>query len=161
MVGPNGPSTLRGAAIMLVIGLVATGYGVYDYTQQSDAVADAVEVNAEIAELDVESTSAGSSTGVDYRPTVRFTYEYEETSYTSTNVFPSTISPNYDTESEARSVLDEYSVNESATAYLDPANPGAAFLKQDTSNAPLIVVAIGLFFVLVGGASAMKRYRSR
>lgn len=157
----NGPSTFRGAVLMLVLGLAATGYGVYDYTQQSDAVADAVEVNTEITELGVESTSAGSSTSVDYRPTVRFTYEYEGTRYTSTNVFPSAISPNYDTESEARSVLDEYSVNESATAYLDPANPGAAFLKDRTSNAPILAVAIGLFFVLFGGASVMKRSRSR
>jgi len=104
----SGPSTVRGAVLMLVIGLAATGYGAYDYTQQSNAVEDAVEVDATITDLDIESTSAGSSTDVSYRPTVRFTYEYEGTAYASTNVFPSTISTNYDTESTARSVVEEY-----------------------------------------------------
>jgi len=85
----SGPSTVRGAVLMLVIGLAATGYGAYDYTQQSNAVEDAVEVDATITDLDIESTSsAGSSTDVSYRPTVRFTYEYEGTAYASTNVFP-------------------------------------------------------------------------
>jgi len=77
----SGPSTVRGAVLMLVIGLAATGYGAYDYTQQSNAVEDAVEVDATITDLDIESTSAGSSTDVSYRPTVRFTYEYEGTAY--------------------------------------------------------------------------------
>jgi len=129
----SGPSTVRGAVLMLVIGLAATGYGAYDYTQQSNAVEDAVEVDATITDLDIESTSAGSSTDVSYRPTVRFTYEYEGTAYASTNVFPSTISTNYDTESTARSVVEEYAVDESATAYVDPSDPDA-FLKHRTSK---------------------------
>jgi hypothetical protein len=144
---------------MLVIGLAATGYGAYDYTQQSNAVEDAVEVDATITDLDIESTSAGSSTDVSYRPTVRFTYEYEGTAYASTNVFPSTISTNYDTESTARSVVEEYAVDESATAYVDPSDPDAGFLKHRTSSAPLLAITIGLFFVLVGGSSAVKRTR--
>ncbi|EMA63290.1 DUF3592 domain-containing protein [Halorubrum kocurii] len=152
----SGPKTRRGAVLMLVIGLAATGYGAYDYTQQSDAVADAVEVDAEITELNVESTSSGSSTDVDYRPTVRFTYEYEGTAYESANLFPSAISPNYDTESAARAAIEGYAVDEPATAYVDPADPDGAFLKDRTSNAPLVAVAVGLIFVLVGGRSAIR-----
>ena len=44
----DGPKTLKGALALLLIGLAVTGYGAYDYTQQSDAVADAVEVGAAI-----------------------------------------------------------------------------------------------------------------
>ncbi|WP_423996168.1 DUF3592 domain-containing protein [Halorubrum trapanicum] len=152
----GGPKTRRGAVIMLIIGLAATGYGAYDYTQQSNAVADAVEVDAEITELGVEPTSAGSSADTDYRPVVRFSYEYEGTAYESGSVFPSAISPNYATESAAREVVSEYAVGESATAHVDPSDPDAAFLKDRTSNAPLVAVAVGLGFVLVGGRSAIR-----
>ncbi|MFW6000117.1 MAG: DUF3592 domain-containing protein [Halorubrum sp.] len=152
----GGPKTRRGAVLMLLIGLAATGYGAYDYTQQSNAVANAVEVDAEITELGVESTSAGGSADVDYRPVVRFTYEYEGTAYESANVFPASITQNYDTESAAREVVADYAVGESATAHVDPSDPDAAFLKSQTSNAPLVAVAVGLGFVLVGGRSAIK-----
>jgi len=155
----DGPKTLRSAVIVLVIGLAATGYGAYDYTQQSSAVDDAVAVDATVTELDVESTSSGSSTDVSYRPTVRFTYEYDGTEYASTELFPSAITSNYDTESAAREAVAEYAVGEPTTAYVDPADPDGAFLRSQTSNAPLLAAALGLVFVLVGGASAIGRIR--
>ena len=105
-----------------------------------------------------DADTGGSSSGVDYRPTVRFTYEYDGTSYTSTNVFPTTISPTYDTESEARSVLDGYETGDTVTAYVPPSNPDNAYLNHQFSNAPLLVVGIGLFFVIGGGVSTLKRY---
>ncbi|GAA0549028.1 DUF3592 domain-containing protein [Halorubrum ejinorense] len=155
----NGPSTVAGAVVMLVIGLAAAGYGAYDYTQQSNAVEGAVEVDATVTELGVEPVTTGSSTGASYRPTVRFTYEYDGRDHESTNVFPSAIEPNYDTESAARAVLDGYAVDETATAYVDPSDPDGAFLRSQTSNAPLLAVAVGVGFVLVGGRSAVKRVR--
>ena len=155
----SGPSTVGGAVVMLLIGLAAAGYGAYDYTQQSDAVDDAVEVDATITDLGVEPVATGSSTGTSYRPTVRFTYEYEGTEYTGTNVFPSAITSDHDTESAARAVTDGYAVGEPATAYVDPSDPDGAFLRSQTSNAPLVAVAIGVGFVLVGGRSALRRVR--
>ena len=152
----GGPKTRRGAVLMLLIGLAVTGYGAYDYTQQSDAVADAVEVDAAVTDVGVESTSTGSSPGTDYRPTVRFTYEYEGTEYASTNIFPSAITSNYDTESAAREVVAEYAVGESTTAYVDPADPDGGFLRTETSNAPLVAVGVGLLFAFVGGRSAIR-----
>ena len=155
----NGPSSFRGAMLLLVIGLAATGYGAYDYVQQSEAVTNAVESDATITEMGVEADSSGSSTDAEYKPTVQFTYEYEGTSYTSTNVFPTDISPSYDTRSEAKSVLEGYETGDTVTAYVNPAEPGNAFLKNQTSNAPLLFVGIGLFFTVFGGVSAVKRYR--
>ncbi|KOX97429.1 DUF3592 domain-containing protein [Halorubrum sp. ASP1] len=155
----DGPKTLKGALLLLAVGLAVTGYGAYDYTQQSDAVDDAVAVDAAITDVGVESTSTGSSPGADYRPTVRFTYEYEGTEYASTNVYPSAITSNYDTESAAREVVAAYAVNESTTAYVDPADPDGAFLKAQTSNAPLFAAALGLLLALGGGVSAVGRIR--
>ncbi|MFY4815531.1 DUF3592 domain-containing protein [Halorubrum sp. Atlit-26R] len=155
----DGPKTLKGAVVMLLIGLAVTGYGAYDYTQQSSAVEDAVAVDATVTDLSVESTSTGSSPGVDYRPAVRFTYEYEGTEYASTNVFPSAITSNYDTESAAREVVAAYAVGESTTAYVDPADPDGAFLKAQTSNAPLFAAVLGLFLSLGGALSTVRRIR--
>ena len=155
----NGPKTLKGALALLLIGLAVTGYGAYDYTQQSDAVDDAVRVDATVTEVGVESTSGGSSSSVDYRPTIRFTYEYEGTEYASTSVYPSAIASNYDTQSAAREVVAEYAAGESTTAYVDPADPDGGFLKAQTSNAPLIAAALGLLLALGGCVSAAKRIR--
>lgn len=155
----NGPKTLKGALVLLLIGLAVTGYGAYDYTQQSDAVEDAVAVDATVTDVGVESTSTGSSPGTDYRPTVRFTYEHDGTEYASTNVFPSVITSNYDTESAAREVVAEYAVGESTTAYVDPADPDGGFLRTETSNAPLFAAVLGLFLALGGALSTVRRIR--
>lgn len=152
----NGPQSYRAAAIMLVVGLGVTGYGAYDYVQQSQAVSDAVEVDAEVVSTGVESVSVSSSSGAEYKPTTEFTYEYEGTSYTSTNVFPAEVSQTYDTESAARDVVSEYEQSATVTAYVDPADPDGAFLKNSTSNSPLIFVGIGVVFAAVGGRSLLK-----
>jgi len=157
----DGPNTFRGAVLLLIVGLAASGYGAYDYVQQSDAVSDSVEIDAEITDIGVESVSSGSSPGVEFKPTVRFAYEYQGTSHTSTNVFPAAITKNYDTEAKARSVLEGYETGATATAYVAPDEPGSAFLKNQTSNSPLLFVGIGLAIAVVGGFSAVNRYHGR
>ncbi|WP_436908632.1 DUF3592 domain-containing protein [Halosimplex marinum] len=151
----SGPDSLRGALLMVLVGLAVTGYGGYDYVQQSDAVRDAVEVNATVEDVGVETVSARR--GVDHEPTVRFSYEYDGQAYESTSVFPASIAPTYDTESAARSVVSDYEEGETVTAYVAPDRPGDAFLKNRTTNTPLVAAVFGLFFVLAGGWSALKQ----
>jgi len=151
----DGPESLRGALLMLLVGLALVGYGGYDYVQQSDAVRNSVEVTATVEEVGVETVSARR--GVDHEPTVRFSYEYEETTYESSSVFPASISPTYDTESAARSVVAEYEEGATATAYVAPDRPGDAFLKNRTTNGPVLAAGFGLFFVLGGGWFTLKR----
>lgn len=153
------PDSLRRALLLLVVGLAATSFGAYDYIQQSDAVDDAVEVDAEVVAVGVDAAAGGSSAGTDYRPTAEFTYEYDGETYTSTSVFPSATSPNYDTESAAREVLAGYDAGDTVTAYVDPADPDGAFLLDRTSNAPLLFAGIGAAFVAVGGVSTLRRLR--
>ncbi|WP_318568669.1 DUF3592 domain-containing protein [Salinigranum marinum] len=158
----NGPETLRGAVVLLVIGLGVTGYGVFDYVQQSDAVRESVEVDATITEVGVETESSPSSgTGVEYEPRVEFAYEYRGDSHTGTDLFPAEIAPRYDTRSAAESAVRAYEEGTTVTAYVDPDDPDDAFLRHETSNAPLLAVGIGAVFALLGGLSTAKRYRTR
>ncbi|WP_435366014.1 DUF3592 domain-containing protein [Haloarchaeobius sp. DYHT-AS-18] len=154
----DGPSTFRGAVLFLVVGLAMTGFGAYDYLQQSDAMENAVSVDAEMTEVGVESDSAGSSTDVEYTPTVEFSYTYEGESYTSTNLYPAETTPSYDTRSAARDAVADYDEGATVTAYVSPDQPGNAFLKNEKSNSPLLFAGIGLFFVLVGGKSTLTQY---
>lgn len=149
---------IRGGLLLLVIGLAVVGYGLYDYTQQSDAVANAVEVEATITDTDIRTVS--TSNGIGYRPTVRFDYEFQGESYTSEGIYPASISLNYDSRSQARSIIDDYQVDQTVTAYVDPESPSTAFLRDETSNSPLVVVAIGVVFFLAGGSSLFKSLRA-
>lgn len=146
---------VRGGALALVVGLLVTGFGAYDYTQQSDAVANAVEVDATLTETGTESVSQRRG-GPEYRPTVSFDYRYEGTAHTSDDVFPSAVTSTYDTRSAAESALQGYETGDTVTAYVDPDSPGEAFLTDRRSNGPLKFVAIGGLFVLVGGASIVR-----
>ncbi|WP_206424999.1 DUF3592 domain-containing protein [Halosimplex salinum] len=150
----GGPESLRGALLMLLVGFALVGYGGYDHVQQSEAVENAVEVNATVHEVGVETVSARR--GVDHEPTARFSYEYEGTTYESSSVFPAEISPTYDTESAARSVVAGYEEGETVTAYVSPDRPDDAFLQNRTTNTPLFAAGFGLFFVLGGGWFTLK-----
>ena len=157
----NGPETLRGSVAFLLVALCITGYGAFDYVQQSDSIRDSVEIEATITEVGVESvSSSSSSTSVSYEPRVRFTYEYQGESHTGTNLFPADIPPNYDTRSAADGAVQEYETGQTVTAHVDPEEPKNAFLQKKTSTAPLIAVGIGVVLTLLGSAATLKQYRS-
>jgi hypothetical protein len=159
----DGPDTLRGAVLLLLVGLAITGYGAYDYVQQTEAIRNSVEVDATITEVGVETQSSvgGQSGGkVHYEPDVEFTYEYRGETYTGTHVFPADIAPEYDTQSKAESVVDEYEEGTTATAYVDSADQSHAFLKNRASNEPLLAAGIGGVLSLLGAASTVQKYRS-
>lgn len=155
----DGPETLRGAVAVLLVGLAVTGYGVYDHTQQADAVASAVEVDATVTEVGVESQSAGSTSGVNYEPRVRFSYEYGGTTYEGTRLFPATVAPEYDTEAAARDAVSGYEVGATVTAHVVPEDPDGAFLRDRRSGAPLTLAGIGAVVSVLGGALSLRRYR--
>lgn len=150
--GPSSPIML---AVMLVAGLATTGYGVYEYQAQNSALEDAEEVNATIISKGVESQSARR--GVDYRPTVEFSYSYEQQEYTGEKVFPGTSVKDFNTEDTARQQIANYTEGETTTAYVNPENPENAFLKHESTNTPYILTLIGLFITALSGYKAITR----
>ena len=80
---------------------------------------------------------------------VEYSYQYDGTEYTSDQLFPGSISPTYDTRSEAESIRDRYETNETVTAYVDPAAPDEAFLERQTTNGPFLFAGFGGLVVLL------------
>ena len=141
-IGDKELDPLRGGLLLLVLGVGIAGFGAYDYVQQSDAISNAVSVEATIVETDVESVAQRRG-GPDYRPEVTFEYTYSRQSYTASNLYPATVTSDYDTRSAAESALEGYDEGETVTAYVNPGNPGNAFLTNQRSTGPLKLVAIG------------------
>lgn len=154
----DGPDTLAGALLYVAIGLAIASYGGYDYIQQTEAVRESVQVDATVTERSIETNSGTSSNpGLEYEPTVEFEYVYNGTEYTGTKLFPAEIKRDYKTRSAAESAVAEYEPGARTTAYVEPEEPGDAFLKNETSNAPLIALGIGGIFSLLTAVSAVKK----
>ena len=154
----NGPDSLAGALLYVVIGLAIASYGGYDYMQQTEAVRNSVQVNATVTELSIETDSGISSNpGTEYDPTIEFEYTYNGTQYTGTKLYPANIEQNYKTQSGAESAIKGYEQGKQTTAYVEPDEPGDAFLENKTSNAPLIALGIGGIFALFATVSAAKK----
>ena len=147
------PITITTATILLLLaGLAVTGYGGYDYLQQSNAVEEAVAVESTVVDTEIERSPGR---GLHYRVTVNHTYRYDGTEYTSDQVFPGSIAPSYNARSDAEAVMEPYEPNATVTAYVDPDSPGRAFLERRTTWAPLQISGIGVLLVVLGTLNAV------
>lgn len=154
----SGPDSLAGAILYIVIGLAIASYGGYDYIQQTEAVRDSVQVDATVTELSIETDRGTSSNpGIEYQPAAEFEYTYSGTQYTGTKVYPAEIEQNYETRSAAESAIESYEQGGETTAYVEPDEPSDAFLKNKTSNAPIIAIGIGGIFALLSTVSAVRK----
>ena len=154
----NGPDSLGGAVLYIVVGIAVLSYGGYDYVQQTEAVRNSVEVDATITELSIETDSGTSSNpGSNYEPTVEFEYTYNETKYTGTKIYPAHIEQSYDTRSAAESAIERYEPGTDTTAYVSPDQPGDAFLKNQRSTAPVVALVLGGLFTLIATISALRK----
>lgn len=155
-VGGRELDPVRAGLLALVIGIGVAGFGAVEYLQQGAVVDRAVEVEATIVETEVTSSSTSTGSGADYQPRATFSYEYDGQSYTASGVFPGTVPPSYDTESAAREVLEGYDSGATVTAYVDPESPDSAFLEPRRTNTPLILMALGGLFAVVGVSTVLR-----
>jgi len=154
----DGPDSFAGALVYVAIGLAIASYGGYDYMQQTEAVREAVQVDATVTELSIETDSGTSSNpDTEYEPVVEFRYVYDGTEYTGTKLYPADIQRNYETRSAAESAVETYEPGAQTTAYVEPGEPSDAFLKNETSNAPLIALGIGGVVTLFAAVSAVRK----
>lgn len=153
----NGPDTLAGALLYISIGVLIMSYGGYDYVQQTEAVRNSVEVDATVTELDIETESGTSSDpGGNYDPSIEFQYTYNETTYTGTKLYPADIERTYETRSAAESAIERYEEGTRTVARVPPDQPEDGFLRNETSNAPLVAIGLGGLFTVLATVSALR-----
>lgn len=149
---------LKKAAVALLLGLGILGYGYIDYTSQGDRLENAVEVDATILETHTERSGSTSTDTTDatYYPVVEFEYTFEGTTYTSSNLYPTTIDTGHSDESSAEAAIADYEEGETVTAYVDPDDPGEAFLRDETDT-PVLLFLVGGVLVLGGIGILVRR----
>lgn len=147
----------RWTVVLVLISAGLVGSGLSDYYQQSQAIDDAVAVDATIVETDISREDGGRRSGPSYDVTVEFTYQYQKTTYTGTQLYPGEKS--YESESAAEDALEPYGAGTTVTAYVDPAAPSSGFLKKQTTRDPFWLIGFGLllFVVRVLHDSGLKR----
>lgn len=77
---------------------------------------------------------------MNHDPTIEFAYTYDGPEYTGTQLYPANIERTYDTRSAAESAIEESGQGTRTVAYVPPDQPGDAFLKNQTSDAPLVAI---------------------
>jgi hypothetical protein len=145
------------AVVLLLLGLAITGLGVYSYVEESTAVADAVEIEAEITDTQIREVSALRG-NTRYEPTATFEYRFRGTTYTSDDIFPAGSSERYRDRAAAESVLSAFEVGETVTAYVAPDTPSEAYLRATRSNTSRQFLVFGVFMALVGGVRLLQTW---
>lgn len=146
------------AIILLAMGLVVTAIGVDEYQSQTEALDDAVEVEATIVtsevhlyqdEIDrtVRTADDRTTDTPEYRLVIEFEYEFEGQQYRSSNVNVAGSVERFDSREDARAALEAYPEGSQTTAYVDPDEPGEAFLEDDLPLITYLVPGAGVFLL--------------
>lgn len=146
---------LAWGGILIIIGAALSGLGYTNYQSQTKALDNAVNVTAEVTGTEVNIDRAGKSP--DYSPIISFNYTYEDEIYTSNNMYPpGDTQKELDSRSAAAKITNSYTLNKNVSAYVNPENPGEAFLKKKRSKSPLIFIGIGALILLAGAYVVIK-----
>jgi hypothetical protein len=148
----SGPSGRLGIALTLVLGLASIGFGAYSYTTQSAALDSATTVEGTITSTSIEESSGK---GVSYTPRATFDYAYRGDTYTSSNVYPGTLSKDFDTERAARDELEGYEPGATVTVYVPTDSPEAGYLERERTNKPFVLLGVGGLFLVGAIRSAL------
>ncbi len=149
--------TIAGTVVTAGLGAIFGWNGWKARQSQRGALSEATEVTAVITTAEVSSSrdhdeSIGEA-GVDYDyvPKLTFEYTFEGEEYESSNKYPPVDNVNrggYEGKRGAEKWLDGYESGQQVTAYVNPEEPGEAFLEAETNtlrNTAMIVVGAVLF----------------
>lgn len=131
--------------VSIILGVVLLGAAGYmTYTQQQ-SLSSGEQIEATIESKEV--TMSSSKRGDRYTPHVTYTYTYDGTQYTSDNIRPGIGTETSDTRSAAEDRIDQYSVGETTTAYVEQGSPSESYLQKESNPLPLIIGILGLALV--------------
>jgi hypothetical protein len=152
----GGKGALISNVVIILVGIGLVFFGYNGYTSQNQALENPVNTSATVTETRIDRQSSRRG-GPDYQPEITFEYSYEGQDYTSSNMYPGGQEPkDYNLESNAREVVDEYGQGSGITVNVPPENPGEAFISAKKTNNPLIGMGAGVLFILLGSYKFMK-----
>jgi hypothetical protein len=102
----------------------------------------AIVLSSEVRQATTRIGTDASDTATSYWPEVEFSYEYGGTSRTSNKIWPV---GEGGSEADAKVALSSYPEGAEVSAFVDPSDPGTAFLEKRWSQAPYLSVIIGVF----------------
>lgn len=141
-------------ALLLLVAFGLLGVGGYEYVQQSQAVEDAVVVEATVTDAAIDRIESGRG-GVEYEPAVSYTYRYDSQTYTSDEVFPSRGTRTYTDRTDARAIVERYDPGTTVHAYVLPSEPETAFLIRERTPWPLRASVAGGALLVIGVLAAL------
>ena len=143
----EGPSGTLQIVLALIVGIGDVGYGAYSYSAQSAALESTETVDATIVSTSIERINERRGMD-DHSPQATFNYTYEGKTYTSSNMYPGGVEHTFETREDARVQLESYEPGATVTANVPSNAPENAFLKHETSNRPLYIIALGGILIL-------------
>jgi len=145
--------------VLLVFGLVLGGFGLYRYTMGKESVSWPM-VKGKITYSRAEPKKV--KTGHEYRPSVKYAYTVDGTSYkgnriTASDVYQKTLSG-------AKDILKKYPTGGEVSVYYDPADPARALLETGMKKnvyVLLVAAAACFFFAAAIVVSELKKKGAR
>jgi len=153
------------AVFIVVVGAGLAGFGWYSYQEEQADLENAIEHEGQIKSVDIEEDVTRRDrdddgireTERDYKPVVRYTYEYEGESYTSESLFPGP-DESFGSRSKAEDYTEEYEAGQQVTVYVNENEPGSAFLvRESNSRLYKLLMGGGAVVVVLGLASPLWR----
>jgi hypothetical protein len=146
--GAGSAGCLQGLGVSLIfiligLGLVFWGWNILHNARASAAWPTSAGRITE-STLDHSTDAEGSDS---YSPKITYTYSVNNLFYDSGTIKFGENS--YSSQRKAQEILSHYPVGQSVTVYYEPDNPGKAVLEPGVSAGSYIVLAIGIFFVLI------------
>lgn len=154
---PIGSTTLhltQRRALLLLLALGLLGVGGYEYVQQSQAVDDAVAVEATVTDATIDRIESGRG-ATEYEPEISYRYRYDGRTYTSDEVFPGPSIRTYTDRTDAQAIVEQYESGTTVRAYVLPSEPKTAFLIKARTPWPLQAIVAGSALLVIGLLAAL------
>lgn len=143
-------------------GIMMLWVGVTQHARQRRLLREAVPVEAVILESGVSGSKSAdtdprvlrSTSTTSYTPLVRFKYRVQGIAYESAMLYPTIIERGYPSADAAREAVREFPAGATVRAFVDPAQPDKAFLRNQEGAGPVVFVIVGLLVPVFGAVLA-------
>ncbi len=140
------------SVVMLLVGLGMVGLGYSAMQNQSQALSDPVNVTGEVVNTEIDTVD--NAKGISYQPELTYAYQFKNTTYTSSYMYPGGQSANrYNMRRGAEAVVQTYNEGATVSVWVPPEAPDEGYLKHKKTTDPFVFLLGG---TLLAGANAYR-----